>query len=66
MNLPAALSGLLISIEPLIDMGRTALNVSGAITVETFTSRVMGQTDLSVFNDDANLDLDLDAAEQAV
>ena len=47
-------------------MGRTALNVSGAITVETFTSQVMGQTDLSVFNDDANLDLDLDAAEQAV
>jgi len=64
MNLPVALAGLLISIEPLIDMGRTALNVSGAITVGTFTSLVMGQTDLSVFNDDANLDLD--AAEQAV
>jgi len=64
INLPVALAGLLISIEPLIDMGRTALNVSGAITVGTFTSRIMGQTDLSVFNNDANLDLD--AAEQAV
>jgi len=64
MNLPVALAGLLISIEPLIDMGRTALNVSGAITVVTFTSRVMGQTGLSVFNDGANLDLD--AAQQAV
>ena len=64
MNLPVALAGLLISIEPLIDMGRTALNVSSAITVGTFTSRIMGQTDLSLFNDDAKLDLD--AAEQAV
>lgn len=64
MNLPVALAGLLISIEPLIDMGRTALNVSGAITVGTFTSRLLGQTDLSVFNSDANLDLDY--AERAV
>ncbi|MDO9191606.1 MAG: cation:dicarboxylase symporter family transporter, partial [Undibacterium sp.] len=30
MDLPVALAGLLISIEPLIDMGRTALNVSGS------------------------------------
>ena len=29
LNLPVALAGLLISIEPLIDMGRTAVNVSG-------------------------------------
>ena len=32
LDLPIALAGLLISIEPLIDMGRTALNVSGSIT----------------------------------
>jgi L-cystine uptake protein TcyP (sodium:dicarboxylate symporter family) len=58
MNLPVALAGLLISIEPLIDMGRTALNVSGSIAAGTITSRVLGQTDMKVFNSDAELNLD--------
>jgi L-cystine uptake protein TcyP (sodium:dicarboxylate symporter family) len=58
MNLPVALAGLLISIEPLIDMGRTALNVSGSITAGTFTSRVLGQTDMAVFNNDEEVELD--------
>ncbi|AKU21926.1 L-cystine transporter [Massilia sp. NR 4-1] len=52
LDLPVALAGLLISIEPLIDMGRTALNVSGSITAGTVTSRVLGETDLAVFNRD--------------
>lgn len=52
MNLPVALAGLLISIEPLIDMGRTALNVSGSITAGTVTSRLLGQTDEQVFAHD--------------
>jgi L-cystine uptake protein TcyP (sodium:dicarboxylate symporter family) len=52
MDLPVALAGLLISVEPLIDMGRTALNVSGAITAGTVTSRVLGQTDMAVFQRD--------------
>lgn len=60
MNLPVALAGLLISIEPLIDMGRTALNVSGSITAGTLTSRVLGQTDMKVFDSDAELNLDSD------
>jgi L-cystine uptake protein TcyP (sodium:dicarboxylate symporter family) len=60
MNLPVALAGLLISIEPLIDMGRTALNVSGSITAGTLTSRLLGQTDMQVFNSDAALNLDGD------
>jgi uncharacterized protein len=42
MNLPVALAGLLIAIEPLIDMGRTALNVSGSATAGTVTSRLLG------------------------
>jgi L-cystine uptake protein TcyP (sodium:dicarboxylate symporter family) len=63
MNLPVALAGLLISIEPLIDMGRTALNVSGSITAGTVTSRVLGETDIRVFNSDAEVNLDAD--EQA-
>ena len=53
-----ALAGLLISVEPLIDMGRTALNVSGAITAGTVVSRVLGETDLAVFDSDAAPDLD--------
>lgn len=58
MDLPVALAGLLISVEPLIDMGRTALNVSGAITAGTVTSRVMGETNLAIFNSDAVVNLD--------
>jgi len=64
MNLPVALAGLLISIEPLIDMGRTALNVSGSITAGTLTSRVMGETDMAVFNSDADLSIDSDSSDK--
>ena len=39
MGLPVTLVALLISIEPLIDMARTALNVSGSITAGTLTQR---------------------------
>jgi L-cystine uptake protein TcyP (sodium:dicarboxylate symporter family) len=60
MNLPVALAGLLISIEPLIDMGRTALNVSGSITAGTLASRMLGETDMEVFNSDAAVNLDGD------
>jgi L-cystine uptake protein TcyP (sodium:dicarboxylate symporter family) len=60
LNLPVALAGLLISIEPLIDMGRTALNVSGSITAGTVASRLLGQTDVQVFNSDAEINLDGD------
>lgn len=41
MGLPLALVGLLISIEPLIDMGRTALNVNGAMTAGVVSSRIL-------------------------
>lgn len=41
MGLPVTIAALLISIEPLIDMARTALNVSGAMTAGTITSRLM-------------------------
>jgi uncharacterized protein len=58
MDLPVALAGLLISIEPLIDMGRTALNVSGSITAGTLASRLLGQTDMALFDSDAEVNLD--------
>ncbi|QRN41008.1 MAG: cation:dicarboxylase symporter family transporter [Neisseriaceae bacterium] len=41
INLPITIVALLISIEPLIDMGRTALNVSGIMTVGTLTSKIL-------------------------
>ncbi|HDS1204822.1 TPA: L-cystine transporter [Shewanella algae] len=44
MGLPVAIVALLISIEPLIDMARTALNVSGSMTAGTMTSRLLKQT----------------------
>ncbi|MYN05413.1 cation:dicarboxylase symporter family transporter [Pseudoduganella sp. DS3] len=58
MNLPVALAGLLISIEPLIDMGRTALNVSGSIAAGTVTSRAMGETNMATFASDQELQVD--------
>lgn len=58
MDLPVALAGLLISIEPLIDMGRTALNVSGSIAAGTVTSRLLGATDMAIFNSDTEINLD--------
>lgn len=45
MGLPVELVALLISVEPLIDMGRTALNVSGSMTAGVITSQMMQQTD---------------------
>ena len=41
LGFPVVLVALLISIEPLIDMARTALNVSGAMTAGTITSRML-------------------------
>ncbi|CAI6082521.1 L-cystine uptake protein TcyP [Paenibacillus sp. JJ-100] len=51
MNLPVALAGLLISVEPLIDMGRTALNVNGSMTSGLVTSKILKENDQDTFND---------------
>jgi L-cystine uptake protein TcyP (sodium:dicarboxylate symporter family) len=42
MGFPVTIAALLISIEPLIDMARTALNVNGAITTGMITTRLLG------------------------
>lgn len=52
MGLPVGLVGLLIAIEPLIDMGRTALNVSGSIVSGVVSSRIMKQLDTDIYNGD--------------
>ena len=57
MGLPVTLVALLISVEPLIDMGRTALNVNGSMTAGTLTSQWLKQTDKAILDseDDAEL-----------
>jgi L-cystine uptake protein TcyP (sodium:dicarboxylate symporter family) len=44
MGFPVTLAALLISIEPLIDMARTALNVNGSITAGVITGRTLKRT----------------------
>lgn len=51
MGLPVALAGLLISIEALIDMGRTALNVNGSMLSGTLTSKILNNLDKNKYND---------------
>ena len=51
LDLPVALAGLLISVEPLIDMGRTAVNVSGSIVSGVTTARITGELDTDMFNE---------------
>ncbi|MBK0063878.1 MULTISPECIES: L-cystine transporter [unclassified Acinetobacter] len=57
MGLPVTLVALLISIEPLIDMGRTALNVNGSMTAGTITSQLMHQTDKDILQSDDDPEL---------
>jgi len=57
MGLPVTLVALLISIEPLIDMGRTALNVNGSMTAGSLTSRWLKMTDKKVLNSDERAEL---------
>ncbi|GJM72821.1 L-cystine uptake protein TcyP [Paenibacillus macerans] len=56
MNLPVALAGLLISVEPLIDMGRTALNVNDSIAAGVITGKILGENDSEAFKRSVDLD----------
>lgn len=57
MGLPVTLVALLISVEPLIDMGRTALNVNGSMTAGVVTSQLLGQTDRGILRGEDDADL---------
>ncbi|SER89107.1 hypothetical protein SAMN04487944_11229 [Gracilibacillus ureilyticus] len=59
MNLPVALAGLLITVEPLIDMGRTALNVNDSILSGTVTSRIMKKLNINTYNDKEAVNKDI-------
>lgn len=50
LDLPIAIVALLISVEPLIDMGRTALNVSGSMVAGVLTGKITGEIDEEVYN----------------
>ncbi|RAL21048.1 L-cystine transporter [Thermoflavimicrobium daqui] len=64
MNLPIGLAGLLISVEPLIDMGRTAVNVSGSMTAGLLTSKITKELDTKTYqaNDQIVVDEDIKTA----
>ncbi|HIX69633.1 MAG TPA: cation:dicarboxylase symporter family transporter [Candidatus Enterococcus stercoravium] len=51
MNYPIAIVGLVISVEPLIDMARTAINVSDSMVAGIFTSARIKELDRSVLED---------------
>lgn len=57
MGLPVGLAGLLISIEPLIDMGRTALNVSGSVVAGLVSGRILKEVDTEIYN---SLDIEVE------
>jgi len=51
LDLPIEIIGLLVSVEPIIDMARTALNVNDSILAGVITSKRLGTFDEDTFND---------------
>ncbi|HDH4583248.1 TPA: L-cystine transporter [Staphylococcus aureus] len=54
LNLPVALAGVLISVEPLIDMSRTALNVNDSMLAGTGTAKLTKHWDKDTFDSNDN------------
>ncbi|MDG5229854.1 L-cystine transporter [Staphylococcus aureus] len=54
LNLPVALAGVLISVEPLIDTGRTALNVNDSMLAGTGTAKLTKHWDKDTFDSNDN------------
>jgi Na+/H+-dicarboxylate symporter len=50
LGLPLEGAGLLLAIDPILDMGRTAVNVAGQALVPTIVARRQGLLDLEVYN----------------
>lgn len=51
LGLPVGLAGLLVGIEPVIDMARTALNVSDGMVTGLVTAKITNNIDMAVYND---------------
>ena len=58
LGFPIGLAGLLISVEPLIDMGRTALNVNDSMLSGVVSGKILGELDNDVYNDESNISSD--------
>ncbi|WNY60481.1 L-cystine transporter [Borreliella bissettiae] len=50
MNFPVGLVGLVISVEPLIDMGRTAVNVGGSMLAGVISAKQLKQFNHNIYN----------------
>jgi len=74
LGLPLEGVGLLLAIDPILDMGRTAINVAGQALVPTIVAKREGILDLDLYNapreglpfaDDSDEDETVDAAAEA-
>ncbi|MEG0552923.1 MAG: cation:dicarboxylase symporter family transporter, partial [Carnobacterium sp.] len=52
LDLPVAIVGLVISVEPVIDMARTLLNVNDSMLAGIISSKRINRFDETIFNDD--------------
>jgi Na+/H+-dicarboxylate symporter len=50
LGLPLEGAGLLLAIDPILDMGRTAVNVTGQALVPTLVAKQQGILDQEVYN----------------
>lgn len=50
LGFPVGLAGVLISVEPIIDMGRTAINVSDSMVAGLISGKLFGAVDKSVYD----------------
>lgn len=47
LNFPVEFVGIFIAIEPLVDMGRTALNVNGSMMAGVISTRLLGKSNIA-------------------
>src|SRR5699024_4836668 len=58
LSVPVETNGLMVSIDPIVDMGRTALNVNDSILAGVVTSKRLGTLNEDVFNNpDAQIEV---------
>ncbi len=65
LGLPLEGVGLLLAIDPIIDMGRTAVNVAGQALIPTIVAREEGILDLAAYDRTGGGDLTAEGPQQA-
>jgi Na+/H+-dicarboxylate symporter len=68
LGLPLEGAGLLLAIDPILDMGRTAVNVAGQVLVATIVAKREGLLDESAYygEEEANLAQPLKSAAHSI